>query len=250
MHMAVSFALFRYPSETAPLLPRKRKHEVTMSRLCRVGWWYLAFIILSSSPFMVYHTFMHFRYCPPDPSTRDAIRRNWENDVAQHATLEREWQRKTQQHADTEQDWERRAERHESEVARRIHEEHMRQTRVREEWTREMERHAREFEELKRRERAERELDRQRWQREVKEREQHEEEERQKLNMFWGHVEAHTCATYGTREYTAQLINLPKTWKHRVEACKATPLDIHGVSYLPKSCEDTVGDTPRKRSEC
>ncbi|KAG6379349.1 hypothetical protein JVT61DRAFT_11811 [Boletus reticuloceps] len=56
--------------------------------------------------------------------------------------------------------------------------------------------------------------------------------------MFWGGIEAHTCTTYATREYTAQLMNLPTTWEHRVEACKATPLEVHGVSYLPKSCED------------
>jgi len=65
-----------------------------------------------------------------------------------------------------------------------------------------------------------------------------EDEEGQKLNMFWGNIEAHTCTTYATRDYTAQLMNLPTTWEHRVEACKATPLEVHGVSYLPKSCED------------
>ncbi|KAF8557893.1 hypothetical protein OG21DRAFT_136998 [Imleria badia] len=65
-----------------------------------------------------------------------------------------------------------------------------------------------------------------------------EEEELQKLNMFWGSVEAHTCTTYATREYTAQLMNLPATWVNQVEACKATPLEVHGISYLPKSCED------------
>ncbi|KAG9308891.1 hypothetical protein JVU11DRAFT_11351 [Chiua virens] len=73
---------------------------------------------------------------------------------------------------------------------------------------------------------------------EVAHRIREEEEERQKLNMFWGNVEAHTCITYGTREYTAQLMNLPTTWEHPIEACKATAIEIHGNSYLPKSCED------------
>ena len=45
---------------------------------------------------------------------------------------------------------------------------------------------------------------------------------------------------FATREYTAELMNLPTTWEHRVEACKVIPLEVHGISYLPKSCEDKV----------
>ncbi|KIJ60253.1 hypothetical protein HYDPIDRAFT_117539 [Hydnomerulius pinastri MD-312] len=33
-------------------------------------------------------------------------------------------------------------------------------------------------------------------------------------------------------------MNLPSNWTHRVEACKATPLVVHGVSYFPSTCED------------
>ena len=190
---------------------------------------------------MLYHTVMHMS-CPPDPSTRDAIRQKWEKEVAQHTTLEREWQHRSREHAEIEQDWEREKAQHGRDMERHIHEEHVRQERVRWEWAQEMDRHAREFEEMQRREREERERERQRWQRELEEREQREEEERQKRNMYWGHVEAHKCITYATREYTAQLMNLPRSWKHRVEACKATPLEIHGTSYLPRTCEDKVGD--------
>jgi len=78
----------------------------------------------------------------------------------------------------------------------------------------------------------------QRWRREVEERERREEEERQRHHMYWGHVEAHTCATYATREYSAQLMNLPRSWEHRLEACRNTPLEIHGISHSPKTCED------------
>ncbi|KAF8437236.1 hypothetical protein L210DRAFT_961231 [Boletus edulis BED1] len=88
------------------------------------------------------------------------------------------------------------------------------------------------------REREEREQERGRWRREVEERERREEEERQRRHMFWGHVRPHTCTTYATREYTAQLMNLPGNWEHRLDACKATPLEIRGISYLPKTCED------------
>jgi len=73
-----------------------------------------------------------------------------------------------------------------------------------------------------------------------KERRQREKQERQKMNMFWGQVEAHHCTTYATREYTALLKNLPMDYPHPVEACKETPLEIHGTSYFPKECEDKV----------
>jgi len=72
----------------------------------------------------------------------------------------------------------------------------------------------------------------------LRERAQREEDERKRLVLFWGHVEAHQCKTYGTREYTAVLMNLPMNWERRIEACKATPLEVHGITHLPKSCED------------
>ncbi|KAI9456332.1 hypothetical protein HD554DRAFT_2145734 [Boletus coccyginus] len=77
--------------------------------------------------------------------------------------------------------------------------------------------------------------------RQLRERAQREEEERKRLALFWGRVEAHQCKTYGTREYTAVLMNLPTNWGQRVDsmkACKATPLEVHGVAHLPKTCED------------
>jgi hypothetical protein len=78
---------------------------------------------------------------------------------------------------------------------------------------------------------------------ELEERARREEEERRRLGLFWGHVEAHQCKTYGTREYTAVLMNLPMNWEQRVEACKATPLEVHGITHMPKSCEDKVRGT-------
>ncbi|KAF9235729.1 hypothetical protein BU15DRAFT_77658 [Melanogaster broomeanus] len=71
-----------------------------------------------------------------------------------------------------------------------------------------------------------------------KEREAREEEERQRLNLVWVNEESHSCITYGTREYTAWLANVPSGYKRGVEACKKTPLVIHGVSYLPHTCKD------------
>lgn len=78
---------------------------------------------------------------------------------------------------------------------------------------------------------------------ELKERAQREEEERKQLGLFWGHVEAHQCKMYGTREYTAVLMNPPMNWERRVEACKATPLEVHGIARMPTTCEDAVRRT-------
>ena len=78
--------------------------------------------------------------------------------------------------------------------------------------------------------------------RELEERAQREDEERTRLNLFWGHVETHQCKTYGTREYSAVLMNLPRNWERLLEACKATPLEIHGITQMPKICEDKVCD--------
>ncbi|KAI6160302.1 hypothetical protein EDD17DRAFT_830493 [Pisolithus thermaeus] len=95
------------------------------------------------------------------------------------------------------------------------------------------------------REEEERRHKREEWQREVEEREHLERErrdqekrERQKMDMFWDQVKVHHCTTYGTREYTAYLANLPIDYPQRVEACKETQLEIHGKSYFPKHCED------------
>ena len=184
---------------------------------------------------------MHIVKCPPDPATRDATRRDWEIEKAHHDNLEGEWELKREEQSEKEEDWRREAEKHEREVAQRIREEHERHEQVRQEWNRETERHIREFEDLVARERKQRELERERWRREVEERDKRQEEERQRRHMFWGRVEAHACTTYATREYTAQLMNLPTTWEHRLDACKATPLEIHGNSYLPTTCEDRVG---------
>ncbi|KAF9235733.1 hypothetical protein BU15DRAFT_64575 [Melanogaster broomeanus] len=74
--------------------------------------------------------------------------------------------------------------------------------------------------------------------REKKEREEQEEEERRRLKMVWVGVEPQNCTTYATREYTATLANVPSNYPRGVEACKVTPLIVHGLSYLPHTCKD------------
>ncbi|KAG2056004.1 hypothetical protein BDR06DRAFT_953415 [Suillus hirtellus] len=119
-------------------------------------------------------------------------------------------------------DWDIELRRHEEEVLKRIDikkrwllEDNDR-IRLREQWRTEVEEHKRELEE----------------------RRKHEEEERLRLNMFWTDLASHTCTTYATREYTARLVNVPSYYNRRVEACMATPVEIHGVEYTPKWCED------------
>lgn len=203
------------------------------------------------------------------------LRATWESEKQDHATLKKEWEHQRESHEkDVErrikeeeerqeqvrQEWSQECKRHASAideydkiVARRAQEEQERQERVRENWAQEVEKHRNEWKEMERHENQRRENERQKWRREVEdhdrmkeERRKREEEERKRLNLFWGSVEAHTCSTYATKEYTAQLMNLPATWdwEHRVEACRATPLEIHGISHLPITCEHKVGDFP------
>ncbi|KAI6135287.1 hypothetical protein EDD17DRAFT_1761332 [Pisolithus thermaeus] len=87
------------------------------------------------------------------------------------------------------------------------------------------------------REEEERKYKREEWKREAEEHDR-EKRERQRMGMFWDQVEAQRCTTYGTREYTAYLANLPIDYPHWIEACKETMLEVHGKSYFPKRCED------------
>ncbi|KAG1748347.1 uncharacterized protein EDB91DRAFT_1314984 [Suillus paluster] len=73
---------------------------------------------------------------------------------------------------------------------------------------------------------------------EMEEKWKREEEERFRLNMFWTNLKSQTCTAYGTREYTARLVNVPSHYNRRVDACMATPIEIHGVNYTTKWCED------------
>ena len=89
---------------------------------------------------------------------------------------------------------------------------------------------------------------RQQWEREVEEhkraiedRERREQEERMRLNIHWTGLESHACTTYGTREYTARLVIPTEYNNRRIETCMAMPIQIHGVEYKAKWCEDHVG---------
>ncbi|OAX35924.1 hypothetical protein K503DRAFT_802439 [Rhizopogon vinicolor AM-OR11-026] len=112
-------------------------------------------------------------------------------------------------------------------------------------WATEVEEHERNMSEVIRRENQEKEARRAQWAREVEqhnrdieERQRREKEEHQRLNIHWTDPESHPCITYGTREYTARLVNVPGDYNRRVEACMAIPIQIHGVEYKANWCED------------
>ena len=52
----------------------------------------------------------------------------------------------------------------------------------------------------------------------------------------WTNFESHSCTTYATREYVAEL-NVSSWNRHRMEICMATSAVIHGRPYWPFSCE-------------
>ena len=209
---------------------------------------------------------MPVTYCndPADPQVRERIREEWskvllehEKQVAEREIVKARWAWEDEQHAALLREWKDERIQHEQESKERARREEEHHETVREEWAKEAEQHRHKLEEMERREKQRQENERQKWQREVEdhnrieeERQKREAEERERLKMFWGQVEAHTCTTYATREYTAQLKNLPATWEHRVEACKATPLEVHGISYLPTSCEDKVRNVNERVFRC
>ncbi|KAG2116128.1 hypothetical protein DEU56DRAFT_905211 [Suillus clintonianus] len=160
---------------------------------------------------------------PLDPDVRDRIRKEWDIELRQH-------QEEVLKRIDTQKRW--RLEDHDRII-------------LREQWGTEVEEHNHQIEVRKKREEEERNRIRERWgreveghDREVEERRRREEEERLRLNMFWTDLKSHTCTSYGTREYTARLVNVPSNYNRRVEACMATKVQIHGTEYTPKWCED------------
>ncbi|KIJ59646.1 hypothetical protein HYDPIDRAFT_32981 [Hydnomerulius pinastri MD-312] len=261
-------------SENDPLLTHGRKKQNSQADIRLIGYCLLGFLVIL---FVAFNLFQHFYNCSLYPSTMDRIRKGWEKEVSGHEARHQHWNQEEQNHTlvlreweldaqhheeavkwrqiledrrqeNVRRDWEREVQVHEEEMKRREALEDQRQEKVRAEWERELQVHLRQQERLREEWQEEiksQEAQRKRWKWEEEnhdrleeDRRKREEEERQKLNMFWGRVEAHQCTTYATREYSAVLMNLPSNWAHRVEACKATPLVVHGVSYLPRSCED------------
>jgi len=166
---------------------------------------------------------------------KQARRYEWEREAKEHERkLSEALRLENQQKQARRYEWEREEKEHERKSSEALRRENEEKQARRYEWEREVERHNREVKERREREAEEHN-------REVRERREREERERLRLNMFWTDPVSHTCTSYGTREYSALLVNIPEGYKLRVEACMATPVKIHGVEYKPKWCEDHVG---------
>ncbi|KAG2071254.1 hypothetical protein BDR04DRAFT_1117854 [Suillus decipiens] len=56
----------------------------------------------------------------------------------------------------------------------------------------------------------------------------------------WTNLESHSCTTFATREYVAELD--VSTWNPQwTKICMSTPVVVHGQSHLPFRCESRFG---------
>jgi len=58
--------------------------------------------------------------------------------------------------------------------------------------------------------------------------------------ITWTNLESHSCTTYATREYTAELSGSPFS-RRRMEICIATPVLVHDWPQWPSRCEYRSG---------
>ncbi|KIJ14803.1 hypothetical protein PAXINDRAFT_169488 [Paxillus involutus ATCC 200175] len=205
-------------------MPAPRKSETTP--LTEPKIWLLTAMVILGAIFVYFWT-----RTPPlndrlDPCVMNRAQKEWDH-------VQKEWDRVQKERDLVQEEWDH----------------------VRKEWDRDWHQH-REQEEIWKRaqishEKRTKEWDRERkaYEREKKEREheekerEREEDERQRHNTVWVDVEPHSCTSWATRKYTARLANVPSNYNRRIEACKATPLDVHRQSYLPHTCEDNVNGT-------
>jgi hypothetical protein len=99
------------------------------------------------------------------------------------------------------------------------------------EWLRKEQNWEREWNEMMRRKREE------------TERVEREKRDRERMNLYWEDIQGgDQCIAHKTREYTARLANLGPGID-ALDACRATSLTIHGVTYsTPTHCEDRVSN--------
>ncbi|KAI6025136.1 hypothetical protein PISMIDRAFT_672937 [Pisolithus microcarpus 441] len=252
------------PCETDTLVGSVRARRAPTRSLTLV----VVLIIIGS---LLFETSSHLgSQCPLSYKARDRMRGDWQKEAVAQERLRHEWQREKVDQDNLRMEWSLEEKHHEEHTKQRRQREEEYEENMRQEWKREIEdhmkhqaeerlrweveeeNHLQEMEQWRTKWQQEEEnhhraMEQQRaeWRWEVEEHDRLERErrdqeklERQKMDMFWDQVEAHHCTTYATREYTAYLANLPVDYPHRMEACKETPLEIHGRKHLPKYCED------------
>jgi hypothetical protein len=155
-------------------------------------------------------------YDPLAPEERARVRKEWDLELREHEQLKlrirEEWDIELQEH---------------ERVRNGMKEE-------RDSWERERE----QAEDQRKRERDSWEQERKRAEDERK----REAEDHRKSGMSWADLTPEgQCLSYGTREYTARLVNIPAGYDG-MKACMDIPIAIHGVTITqPRRCDDRVG---------
>ena len=155
-----------------------------------------------------------------DPAVRDSIRKEWGIEERKH--------RRAMEQAHEEWSIEKRKHHR---FMEQVREEEIQWNEKREEWRRKEREWQREWNEMERRAREE------------AERAEKEKWDREHMNLYWENIKSEdNCIAHKTRKYSAHLANL-LPGIDALDACKATPLTIHGVTYdSPLYCEDRVSN--------
>ncbi|OJA13866.1 hypothetical protein AZE42_08212 [Rhizopogon vesiculosus] len=241
-------------SETDPLVAGKasRRYSVSINQWALIARVALLAILITG---VIFASVFPISSCNDhlNPDDRDRIRKEWDVERRHHqeeavkrSDIEHRWRVEDDERIHLREQWMRETEEHERSLRETIRRETQEKGARRAQWATEIKDHERNLNEAIRRENQEKEARRAQWateeveqhNRDIEERQRREKEEHQRLNIHWTDPESHTCTTYGTREYTGRLANIPEDYDRRVEACMAIPIQIHGVGYKANWCED------------
>ncbi|KAJ8516876.1 hypothetical protein ONZ45_g5881 [Pleurotus djamor] len=180
-------------------------------------------------------TFMH-------PRVQSLVRQGWALEIQRHDAFIKQWDQEVLRYRDDKKQWAEEG----SELAQMRREERIRWDKEIREYEAQRRRERARWEVEKRRNKDEREHERADWERERRRNEQarkyerveweREKLEREKLTVwFTTPSPSNHCRSWGTREYSAVLLNAPDT-VDKLKLCAETKADIHGRMLLPQSC--------------
>jgi len=181
-------------------------------------------------------------------AAKEAIRRGWAKEEVHRGSIREAWALEVKTHSDLRAHMDREAALWELQVIereRQWEDERVAMDGERRRWAEEREDHERRWED----ERAAMDEERRRWADERKERErrqkekdrQHQEEvEKKRSEIAWGGLQAATsCTSYGVREYTASLFNVPFGFDP-IDECASKPVEIDDHLVSADRCENQV----------
>lgn len=202
-------------SEFTPLIPRPFTNRRKNERCC-----ILAFFVIS---LIFYCRYLYLS------SERLDDQQKWENELRQHRL-----------------DEEIRKDQWEQEFAKRQREGAERQERERLKWENDLQQHRLDEErrlnewEQKFNKRQREEAERREHVKKREEQWQREEEERERLGLYWDIPQGARCAGYNTRLYSARLLNTVPYNYNWLKPCQEIPLVIHGKALQTSRCEVQV----------